>query len=377
MRVTIAHAACFGVGVAVAVVLPRLRRRRPLSWGWFTGAAADERAGFKRAKPSTLVLVDGKVPVVSKGPIAWLDGSPHEVFGAGADALTVVPVGGADSLCFAIDATGCTVAANEALEKLGCEGFQFAPPRALLALPSQRRAQQREIVAIVRAASLLAWHRSSAYSGADGKPTSVKPGDVRRRVTASGRSVYPRMDPVAICLVVSADGKRCLLGRQASYPPGMYTCISGFCEHGESAEDAAVREVREETAVRVEGGSARLVGSQPWPCGRGNHCELMLGVIARAAAGGGAELIDVSGGAAAVSGEASNAPPPSGELEAARWFDRRQAGRMLVRSMAPPKPTKPTAGAAEEEDEERLLVPPAFAIAHHLIRGWASGELSP
>ena len=44
--------------------------------------------------------------------------------------------------------------AERTLEKLdaaGRDGFQFAPPRALLALPSQRRAQQREIVSAAEA----------------------------------------------------------------------------------------------------------------------------------------------------------------------------------------------------------------------------------
>ena len=51
-----------------------------------------------------------------------------------------------------------------------------------------------------------------------------------------GRSLHPRVDPVAIVLVASADGTRCLLGRQARYPAGMYTCVSGFVEHAESVE---------------------------------------------------------------------------------------------------------------------------------------------
>lgn len=73
-----------------------------------------------------------------------------------------------------------------------------------------------------------------------------------------------------------------------------YTCIAGFVEHAESAEAAAVREVSEETGVRV--GAVALVASQPWPCGRGGSCELMLACAARAEPD--SEAIDVSGGAA-------------------------------------------------------------------------------
>ena len=48
-----------------------------------------------------------------------------------------------------------------------------------------------------------------------------------------------------------------------------------------AAERAAAREVLEETNVKVS--AVSLVASQPWPCGRGNSCELMLAMVARAA----------------------------------------------------------------------------------------------
>lgn len=130
----------------------------------------------------------------------------------------------------------------------------------------------------------------------------------------------------------------------------MFTCISGFVEHGESAESGAVREVLEETSVVC--GGAELVASQPWPCGRGNHCELMLGVAARAAPGG--EAIDTRARAAAAG---------TGELEDARWFDRAQVAEMLRRDPF----------AAESQGE--AAVPPPFAIAHALIARWAAGDL--
>lgn len=38
------------------------------------------------------------------------------------------------------------------------------------------------------------------------------------------------MSPVVITLV--SDGRRCLLARQASFPKGMYSALSGFCDVG-------------------------------------------------------------------------------------------------------------------------------------------------
>ena len=40
------------------------------------------------------------------------------------------------------------------------------------------------------------------------------------------------------------------------------------------------REVSEEAGIKV--GRVAIVGSQPWPIGRGGSCELMVGCIAQA-----------------------------------------------------------------------------------------------
>lgn len=39
-----------------------------------------------------------------------------------------------------------------------------------------------------------------------------------------------QMSPVVITLV--SNGSRCLLARQPSFPPGMFTALSGFCDLG-------------------------------------------------------------------------------------------------------------------------------------------------
>lgn len=51
--------------------------------------------------------------------------------------------------------------------------------------------------------------------------------------------------------VVSSDGERFLLGRKKVFPPKMYSCLAGFIEPGETAEDAVVRETKEESGKYV------------------------------------------------------------------------------------------------------------------------------
>ncbi|EPQ25690.1 uncharacterized protein PFL1_06762 [Pseudozyma flocculosa PF-1] len=74
---------------------------------------------------------------------------------------------------------------------------------------------------------------------------------------------YPRTDPVIIMAIISADGNSVLLGRQKKWPRGFVSCLAGFCEPGESFEEAVRREVLEEAGVKVN--EVVYHSSQPWP----------------------------------------------------------------------------------------------------------------
>ena len=56
---------------------------------------------------------------------------------------------------------------------------------------------------------------------------------------------------VIIMGILNAAGDRMLLGRQSKWPKGMYSCLAGFVEPGESFEDAVRREVMEEAGIEV------------------------------------------------------------------------------------------------------------------------------
>jgi NAD+ diphosphatase len=89
-----------------------------------------------------------------------------------------------------------------------------------------------------------------------------------------GHLHFPRTD-AAVIMLVEHDGA-CLLGRQASWPPGRYSTLAGFVEPGESLEDAVRREVAEESGVIVD--EVHYHSSQPWPM----PASLMVGFIATA-----------------------------------------------------------------------------------------------
>ncbi|MGH8033656.1 MAG: NAD(+) diphosphatase, partial [Lysobacterales bacterium] len=82
------------------------------------------------------------------------------------------------------------------------------------------------------------------------------------------RQSFPRIDPAIIVLVT--HGKACLLGRNASWPAKRFSTLAGFVEPGESLEDAVVREVYEESGVRLK--EIHYISSQPWPFPASSMC---------------------------------------------------------------------------------------------------------
>ena len=148
-----------------------------------------------------------------------------------------------------------------------------------------------------------------------------------------GRTQFPRSDPAVIMIVTAgeegADDERCLLGRSPQWPAGRFSTLAGFCEPGESLEDAVRREVAEEVGVEV--GEVGYFGNQPWPLPQ----SLMLGFIGRAS------TTDITVDAR--------------EIEDARWFTRAQL--------------------REEAEAGTIALPSGVSISRSLIEHWYGGAL--
>ncbi|TVQ36807.1 MAG: NAD(+) diphosphatase [Wenzhouxiangella sp.] len=140
----------------------------------------------------------------------------------------------------------------------------------------------RDAGLLAYARAMLNWHRNHQHCGRCGAPTVSDSGGHRRRCTDAecGQTSFPRTDPAIIVLVEHPgdDGgpPRCLLGRSARFPAGVYSTLAGFVEPGESLEQTVRREVFEEAGVQV--GAVHYLASQPWPF----PGSLMLGFHARA-----------------------------------------------------------------------------------------------
>jgi NAD+ diphosphatase len=124
---------------------------------------------------------------------------------------------------------------------------------------------------LMTAVALANWHSRHQYSPVTGGPTTVRNGGWVRE-DGAGAELWPRTDPAIIVLVHDGnpgeDGV-CLLGSNAAWSRGRvgdlprYSCLAGFVEPGESAEQTLVREVAEEVGVHVS--DLHYVASQPWP----------------------------------------------------------------------------------------------------------------
>jgi NAD+ diphosphatase len=177
----------------------------------------------------------------------------------------------------------------------------------------------------------LDWHRRHRFCSVCGERTVQGRGGHVRQCPACKAEHFPRTDPVAIMVV--SDGERCLLGQSRGRlsRTGTYSALAGFIDQGESIEEAVRREVREEAGIKV--GQVRYHSSQPWPF----PSSLMIGCHAKALS---TEIhID------------------DGEMTDVRWFSRDE---VLI---------------ALKGENPHLQVPAPIAIAHHLIKAWAEGEV--
>ncbi|XP_021420517.1 nucleoside diphosphate-linked moiety X motif 13 isoform X2 [Oncorhynchus mykiss] len=102
---------------------------------------------------------------------------------------------------------------------------------------------------VARGQALLRWHQTNGFCSSTGQPTQRNQSGSQRVCHSSGITYYPKMSPVVIVLV--SDGKRCLLGRQSTFPRGMYSALAGFCDIGETMEEALRREIAEEVGLEV------------------------------------------------------------------------------------------------------------------------------
>ena len=260
------------------------------------------------------LLEDGKDGGIQ---ISYLPGKMASELSGGAERLLFLGLW-KGSAVFAVDLEGQTNPAESALQGMG----RFEDLRTTaLKLPAT------DAAIAATAKGMFEWRRRHKRCAVCGEPTHPADGGWKRVCESCESEHFPRTDPVVIMLPY--HGGRCMLGRQESWPKGMFSALAGFLEPGEAIEEACARELLEEAGLHAQ--RVRYHSSQPWPY----PSSLMIGLIAEVDEG--------------------EATPDQTELEEVRWFSRAELKALLA------------------GDVEGIGVPPAFAIAHQLMKAWTSG----
>jgi len=183
------------------------------------------------------------------------------------------------------------------------------------------------------ALGLAEWLWATRHCPRCGGRLEVRSAGHELRCLDCGRPQFPRTDPAVIMLITDGEPgspeEQCLLGRAPQWPEGRFSTLAGFCEPGESLEDAVRREVAEETGVVV--GEVSYFGNQPWPL----PSSLMLGFHGLATS--------------------SHIEIDHKEIADARWFTR---GELL-----------------EEATAGGIQLPHGVSISRSLIEHWYGGSL--
>jgi NAD+ diphosphatase len=207
------------------------------------------------------------------------------------------------------------------------ERVEFTPlRRAYVTFEGDDVATDRELAST--AVAMATWHERAARCPLCGSPTESASGGWVRRCVEDGVEHYPRTDPAVIVRITDPDD-RLLLAHVSYHSPGRYSHLAGYVEPGESLEQAAHREVREEAAIEIA--DLAYVGSQPWPF----PASVMVGFSARA-----------DSARFEVDGE---------EVVEAAWFTREELAARVA--------------------EGAVILAPPDSIARFLVHDWYGGAI--
>ena len=112
-----------------------------------------------------------------------------------------------------------------------------------------------------RAKSISQWNKSMIFCPTCGTKLELSKNFTAKECSNCKRQIFPQIEPCVIVLVSNQD--KILLARHVQRNQDIYTCIAGFIEAGESAEEAVHREVKEEVGINIK--NIKYKGSQGWP----------------------------------------------------------------------------------------------------------------
>ena len=179
----------------------------------------------------------------------------------------------------------------------------------------------------VTALALINWHETHPKCSRCGAETEIFENGWVRKCIVDGVSHFPRTDPAIIVAVQDRNGRLCL-GRQAVWPENRFSNFAGFVEPGESLEQTVVREVFEESGLKVT--DIKYLKSQPWPFPN----SIMLAFEA-------------------FTDEPKSAKPDGVEIVDLKWFSRNEL--------------------LDAVKDGSLNIPPKTTVSGKMIEAWLNG----
>ena len=168
------------------------------------------------------------------------------------------------------------------------------------------------------------WHHTHQFCARCGAATVNANGGSLRKCITDNSEHYPRTDGAVIVLVKDQSDRVCL-GRQKIWPEKRFSCFAGFVEPGESFEQTVLREVLEESALKLK--EITYLGSQPWPF----PASIMISFLA-------------------IATNPESAKPDGEEIQEIRWLSREEM-RLEIAS-------------------NELTLPPGMSVARKMIEFW-------
>lgn len=142
---------------------------------------------------------------------------------------------------------GLTININGELREVGLrEAWNYLP--------------EDEWKAAAKEAELKFFRDTHRYCGTCGNQMTIST-EISVKCPSCGREDFPYLSPAIVVLI--KRGEKALLVHARNFKLPMYALVAGFVETGESLEECVMREVMEETSLKIK--NLRYFGSQSWP----------------------------------------------------------------------------------------------------------------
>lgn len=153
--------------------------------------------------------------------------------------------------------------------------LMFLHPLSLDMKTMRKYEPKHEAFACITGWHLYDWYRNHVFCGRCASKMVEDTKERAMRCPQCGNLVYPRINPVVIVAIIN-DDDQLLVTKYAHDTYSKYALVAGFIEIGETAEEAAIREAKEETGLDIT--DVTFYKDQPW----GYSSSLILAFSARA-----------------------------------------------------------------------------------------------